>query len=111
MAFSNASVPTFSPQMLHTICLRKWRIICPECGHVCNETNRKEHIEAAKPTWIDANGTELVNDDDVVLIKNLPLKCAPKPLKMVQKLKTLGWWKVITILSARLKLRIKGFKK
>lgn len=63
--------------------------ICPECEHEWNEEIRQEKTEAAKPTWTDANGTELANGDTVVLIKSLPVKGAPKPLKKGTKVKNI----------------------
>ena len=38
---------------------------------------------------LDANGTELVNGDSVIVIKNLPVKGAPKPVKAGTKVKNI----------------------
>ena len=58
--------------------------MCPECGH---EWNPKEEEEAN--TVKDVNGTPLQTGDDVIVIKNLPVKGAPKPIKTGTKVKNI----------------------
>lgn len=53
--------------------------MCPECGH---EWNQDEVDAENAPTVVkDANGTVLKDGDDVVMIKDLAVKGAPKALK------------------------------
>lgn len=59
---------------------------CPDCGH---EWNPNEIIEAARERILDANGNELQNGDSVVVIKNLPVKGSPKPIKAGTKVKNI----------------------
>ncbi len=59
---------------------------CPECG---NEWNPDEIIETASEKILDANGNELQNGDSVVVIKNLPVKGSPKPIKAGTKVKNI----------------------
>lgn len=66
-------------------------MMCPECGY---EWNPKEEISAAvdegDSTIIkDANGNVLQDGDTVVLIKDLPVKGAPKPIKAGTKVKNI----------------------
>lgn len=51
-------------------------LVCPECGYEWNPE------DAAKEGAVhDANGNILQNGDSVVVIKSLPVKGAPKPIK------------------------------
>lgn len=60
---------------------------CPECGH---EWNPKEEIEEAKKFKVlDSNGMELKDGDDVIIIKSLAVKGAPKPIKAGTKVKNI----------------------
>jgi len=55
------------------------RLVCPECAHEWSLL-----IEAAEPTALvvrDANGNVLKDGDDVVMVKDLAVKGAPKALK------------------------------
>ena len=56
---------------------------CPECRH---EWNPKEEDEIV---ITDANGNRLNNGDAVVVIKDLPVKGAPKPVKAGTKVKNI----------------------
>lgn len=58
---------------------------CPECG---NEWNPDEKEEASKKV-LDSNGNELSDGDSVVIIKDLPVKGAPKPIKAGTKVKNI----------------------
>jgi len=59
---------------------------CPECG---NEWNPNEVEEEAGLKVIDANGNELKNGDSVIVLKDLPVKGAPKPVKAGTKVKNI----------------------
>ena len=57
-------------------------LICPECGHEWNPDEVEEEKEEEVGFVVkDSNGTILANGDSVVVIKNLPVKGAPKPIK------------------------------
>lgn len=59
---------------------------CPECGH---EWNPNEEMEEDSLKVLDSNGNELNNGDSVVVIKTLPVKGAPKPIKAGTKVKNI----------------------
>jgi protein PhnA len=59
---------------------------CPECG---NEWNPDEILEDSGLKVVDANGSILKNGDSVIVIKNLPVKGAPKPIKAGTKVKNI----------------------
>jgi protein PhnA len=59
---------------------------CPECGH---EWNPDEAIESGIEKILDSNGNQLQNGDSVVVIKNLPVKGSPKPIKAGTKVKNI----------------------
>ena len=59
---------------------------CPECSYEWNP-NEKEEEEGNKV--LDSNGNELVDGEDVIVIKNLPVKGAPKPIKAGTKVKNI----------------------
>jgi protein PhnA len=68
-------------------------MMCPECGH---EWTPQEHTEAVEIvddidslTVKDANGNLLHAGDTVVLIKDLPVKGAPRPVKAGTKVKNI----------------------
>lgn len=65
-------------------------LICPECFH---EWTQDEAEEAAAGDdslkVIDANGVELQNGDTVMVIKDLPVKGASKPVKAGTKVKNI----------------------
>jgi len=61
--------------------------MCPECGH---EWNPEEvAAENAAAVVKDANGNVLQDGDDVVVVKDLPVKGAPKPVKAGTKVKSI----------------------
>lgn len=66
-------------------------MICPECGHEWNpeETKAAEAVEEAGLVVSDANGTRLQDGDSVVVVKDLPVKGAPKPVKAGTKVKNI----------------------
>lgn len=59
---------------------------CPECGH---EWNIQDVASANEDRLVvlDAHGNELADGDSVVVIKDLPVKGAPKPIKVGTKVK------------------------
>lgn len=59
---------------------------CPQCG---NEWNPDETAGEDTKKVLDANGNELSNGDSVVVIKDLPVKGAPKPIKAGTKVKNI----------------------
>jgi len=59
---------------------------CPECGY---EWNPDEKTEDDVYKVIDSNGNELKDGDSVIIIKNLPVKGAPKPIKAGTKVKNI----------------------
>ena len=64
------------------------RMNCPECGHAwdADELAAEQAMEGAV---LDANGTPLADGDSVVVIKDLPVKGAPKPVKAGTKVKNI----------------------
>lgn len=59
---------------------------CPECY---NEWNPSETIEDLTLKIFDANGNKLSDGDSVIIIKDLPVKGAPKPIKAGTKVKNI----------------------
>ena len=59
---------------------------CPECG---NEWNPNEVAEDTGLKVVDSNGNVLQDGDTVVVIKDLPVKGAPKPVKAGTKVKNI----------------------
>ncbi|MTB51700.1 zinc ribbon domain-containing protein YjdM [Lewinella sp. W8] len=59
---------------------------CPECDF---QWNPAEQAAAETPKILDANGNELHDGDSVIVIKNLPVKGAPKPIKAGTKVKNI----------------------
>ena len=60
--------------------------MCPECG---NEWNPDEVEEAKGLVVKDANGNLLQDGDTVVVLKNLPVKGSPQPIKAGTKVKNI----------------------
>ncbi len=56
---------------------------CPECSHEWNIENE------GKLKVLDSNGNPLQNGDSIIVIKNLPVKGAPKPVKSGTKVKNI----------------------
>ena len=66
--------------------------ICPECGHEWSEnetTESSKETEGETTVILDSNGNILSDGDDVVVIKDLPVKGAPKPIKAGTKVKNI----------------------
>lgn len=60
-------------------------MMCAECGHEWNQDELD--AENAMPVVKDANGNVLKDGDDVVMIKDLAVKGAPKALKAGTKVR------------------------
>lgn len=58
---------------------------CPECFYEWNPNEQSENDVVIK----DANGNILQDGDSVIVIKDLPVKGAPKPLKAGTKVKNI----------------------
>ncbi len=64
-------------------------MVCPDCNHEWNPANQAAAAVDGELVVIDANGNRLENGDSVVVIKNLPVKGAPKPIKSGTKVKNI----------------------
>ncbi|MAY84790.1 MAG: phosphonoacetate hydrolase [Flavobacteriales bacterium] len=62
---------------------------CPECGNEWNIVEEVQSEEVSEPKVLDSNGNELQDGDSVVVIKDLPVKGAPKPIKAGTKVKSI----------------------
>ena len=63
---------------------------CPECGHTWAAGSEADEDSAETGDQIlDANGNPLQNGDTVIVIKDLPVKGAPKPVKAGTKVKNI----------------------
>ena len=61
-------------------------LACPECGH---EWNAEEMPLEEGLVVKDSNGNVLSNGDSVIIVKDLPVKGAPKNLKAGTKVKNI----------------------
>lgn len=65
-------------------------LICPECFYEWNpEDVEVEETTETNTKVLDSNGNELQDGDTVVVIKDLPVKGAPKPIKSGTKVKNI----------------------
>lgn len=66
--------------------LREALYACPECSLEwdSSQQQQKDHAQV-----IDANGNPLQDGDTVIVIKDLPVKGAPKPVKKGTKVKNI----------------------
>ena len=66
-------------------------LMCPECGHEWNPEEEKAAASAEEVANAvkDSNGNILQDGDSVVIIKDLPVKGAPKPVKAGTKVKNI----------------------
>jgi protein PhnA len=62
-------------------------LVCPECFHEWNP--EETEAEDAGTKVLDSNGNELKDGDSVVVIKDLPVKGAPKSIKAGTKVKNI----------------------
>lgn len=60
-------------------------LMCPECGHEWNPEEENQDEYAVK----DSNGNVLQDGDTVIVVKDLPVKGAPKPVKAGTKVKNI----------------------
>lgn len=60
------------------------KIVCPECGFEWIPETEAEGLVVK-----DANGNLLADGDAVVIVKDLPVKGAPKPIKAGTKVKSI----------------------
>ncbi len=66
-------------------------LACPECGNEWNpEEKAANDTETRIPATIkDVNGNVLQDGDAVIVVKDLPVKGAPKPIKAGTKVKSI----------------------
>lgn len=67
-------------------------MMCPECGHEWNPSETLEVVaeETTDSSVVkDANGTVLQDGDNVIIIKDLPVKGASKAIKAGTKVKNI----------------------
>ncbi len=83
-------------------------LMCPECGHewsaaetVAEGVTESDDVKVIK----DSNGTVLQSGDSVIIIKNLPVKGAPKPIKAGTKVNNIK----LTDGDHNIDCRIEGF--
>lgn len=64
-------------------------MICSQCFHEWDP--KEETIESTEASLkvLDSNGNELIDGDSVIVIKDLPVKGAPKPIKAGTKVKNI----------------------
>lgn len=62
------------------------QLVCPECGF---EWVPEQEVEEEGLIVKDANGNLLSDGDLVVIVKDLPVKGAPKPIKAGTKVKSI----------------------
>ena len=61
-------------------------MICPECAHEWSPSAPAQaSVEEGALVVRDANGNLLANGDSVTIVKSLPVKGAPKPIKIGTK--------------------------
>jgi len=63
-------------------------MICSQCFHEWDPAEEPLESES-KITVLDSNGNELKDGDSVIVIKDLPVKGAPKPIKAGTKVKNI----------------------
>jgi protein PhnA len=63
-------------------------LVCPECFHEWDPAETEVFAGDALVV-LDANGNELQDGDSVIVLKDLPVKGAPKPVKAGTKVKNI----------------------
>ena len=64
-------------------------MVCSQCFHEWKPGEITAGAGDGTQKIVDANGNELQNGDTVVVIKNLPVKGSPKPVKAGTKVKNI----------------------
>ncbi|NBA75619.1 alkylphosphonate utilization protein [Emticicia sp. ODNR4P] len=64
-------------------------LVCPECFYEWNPEEVEADEISTSNKVLDSNGNELQDGDTVVVIKDLPVKGAPKPIKAGTKVKNI----------------------
>lgn len=64
------------------------KMVCSQCFHEWEPQAEETETESGLKV-LDSNGNELINGDSVMVIKDLPVKGAPKPLKAGTKVKNI----------------------
>jgi protein PhnA len=64
-------------------------MVCSECYHEWNPAEVEESYVDAVLKVLDVNGNELQNGDSVIVIKDLPVKGMPRPVKAGTKVKNI----------------------
>lgn len=64
-------------------------LVCPECFHEWDPGEPASTAPDGLSKVLDSNGNELANGDTVIVIKDLPVKGAPKPIKAGTKVKNI----------------------
>ncbi len=80
-------------------------LMCPECFHEWNPEDEAAEKEETGLKVLDSNGNELHDGDSVIVIKDLPVKGAPKPIKAGTKVKNIR----LTTGDHNIDCRIDGF--
>lgn len=78
--------------------------VCPECFYEWEDKKEAEELESSAKI-LDANGNQLHDGDTVLVIKDLPVKGAPKPVKAGTKVKNIK----LTEGEHNISCRIDGF--
>jgi len=63
-------------------------MLCPDCGFEWDSSEKAVEIDAGLVVK-DSNGNILTDGDSVVIVKDLPVKGAPKPIKAGTKVKSI----------------------
>ncbi|MCR1781714.1 alkylphosphonate utilization protein [Nocardioides carbamazepini] len=66
-------------------------MVCPECAHEWSPAEAAAAADEAAAADVvrDANGKSLAEGDDVIVVKDLPVKGAPKPIKSGTKVRNI----------------------
>lgn len=63
-------------------------LVCPECAHEwTSHEEEKEEVQVKKDLIKDSNGNELLDGDDVIVIKDLKVKGSSNPIKQGTKVR------------------------
>lgn len=63
-------------------------LVCSQCFYEWNPETEETEANVTDKV-LDANGNELIDGDTVILIKDLPVKGSPKPIKIGTKVKNI----------------------